>query len=178
MRTTDRLLLRPFQDSDLEPWAALNTDPEVVRYLGGEPLSRAQSDRIAEQVNAQYAAEGIGFLAVERQSDGAFVGACGLTFEQWYPEELQIGWRLARAYWGHGYATEAAAAWLDHAFTDVGRDRVLSVTDTPNVRSIAVMRRLGMTFDHTAVLAEDGVEFDATVYSITADAWRTANRIN
>ncbi|WP_432950481.1 GNAT family N-acetyltransferase [Kribbella sp. CA-253562] len=176
MRTTERLLLRPFQASDLEPWAALNTDPEVVRYLGGEPLTRAASDLIAEQVNAQYAAENFGFLAIERRSDGAFLGACGLSREQWYPDDLQLGWRLAREHWGHGYATEAAASWLTHAFLELELPRVIAVTDTPNLRSIAVMRRLGMTFDHTAELEEDGVTFDATIYSITATAWRDAAR--
>jgi RimJ/RimL family protein N-acetyltransferase len=174
MRTTPRLLLRPFQATDLDAWAALNADPEVMRYLGGEPLTREASDRIAEQVNARYAGDGLGFLAVERRTDGTFLGACGLQTEPWYPDDLELGWRLAREHWGHGYATEAAASWLAHAFTDLDVPRVISITDTPNVRSIAVMRRLGMTFDHTAVLEEDGVEFDATIYSITAAAWRGA----
>ncbi|NIK60012.1 GNAT family N-acetyltransferase [Kribbella shirazensis] len=171
MRTTERLVLRPFRESDLEPWAELNADLDVTQYIGG-PLSREESDRIAAAVNALYAAEGIGFLAVERRADGAFLGACGLTREQWYPEELHLGWRLAREYWGHGYATEAAASWLDYAFTEAGLTRVIAMTDTPNVRSIAVMRRLGMSFDHEAVLEEDGVPFDATIYALKAEEWR------
>lgn len=171
MRTTERLVLRPFRDADLDQWAALNADPDVTQYLGG-PLSRAESDRIASAVNASYAAEGFGFLAVERWTDGAFLGACGLTREQWYPDDLEIGWRLAREYWGHGYATEAAASWLEYAFDEAGLPRVIAVTDTPNVRSIAVMRRLGMSLDHEAVLEEDGVPFDATVYSLKAEEWR------
>ena len=171
MRTTERLVLRPFRESDLEPWAALNTDPDVTQYLG-PPLSREDSDRIAAAVNASYASEGIGFLAVERRTDGAFLGACGLTREQWYPDDLEIGWRLAREYWGHGYASEAAASWLDYAFGEAGRPRVIAVTDTPNVRSIAVMRRLGMSFDHETVLEDDGVPFDATIYSLKAEEWR------
>ena len=171
MRTTERLLLRPFREEDLEPWAALNADPAVTEYLG-EPLSRDECDRIAVAVNERYAADGFGFLAVERRTDGAFLGAAGLSREQWYPEDLEIGWRLAREYWGQGYATEAAASWLDHGFTTMGLPRIIAVTDTPNHRSIAVMRRLGMTFDHEAVLEEDGIEFDATVYSMTAVTWR------
>ncbi|MGW6196543.1 GNAT family N-acetyltransferase [Kribbella sp. NPDC055110] len=171
MRTTERLVLRPFRETDLEPWAALNADPDVTQYLG-PPLDREHSDRIAAAVNASYAADGIGFLAVERRTDGMFLGACGLSREQWYPDDLEIGWRLAREYWGHGYATEAAASWLDYAFAEVGLPRVIAVTDTPNVRSIAVMRRLGMSFDHQAVLEEDGVLFDATIYSLKAEEWR------
>jgi RimJ/RimL family protein N-acetyltransferase len=171
MRTTERLVLRPFREEDLEPWAALNTDPEVMKYLGGVPLSREESDRIASGVNARYAADGHGFLAIERRTDGAFLGACGLQHEPWYPDDMEIGWRLAREYWGQGYATEAATSWLEHGFTTMGLPRVISITDTPNLRSIGVMRRLGMTFDHEAVLEEDGVLFDATIYSMTAAAW-------
>jgi RimJ/RimL family protein N-acetyltransferase len=171
VRTTERLVLRPFRESDLEPWAALNADPDVTQYLG-PPLSREDSDRTASAINAFYEARGFGFLAVERRSDGAFLGACGLSKEQWYPDDLEIGWRLAREYWGRGYATEAAVSWLDYAFKEAGLPRVIAVTDTPNVRSIAVMRRLGMSFDHEAVLEDDGVPFDATIYSLKAEEWR------
>ncbi len=171
MRTTERLVLRPFRDSDLEPWAALNADPDVTQYLG-PPLGREDSDRTAWAINASYEAQGFGFLAVERRSDGVFLGACGLSKEKWYPDDLEVGWRLAREYWGHGYATEAAASWLDFAFKEAGLPRVIAVTDTPNVRSIAVMRRLGMSFDHEAVLEDDGVPFDATIYSLKAEEWR------
>ncbi|MFI5692343.1 GNAT family N-acetyltransferase [Kribbella sp. NPDC051586] len=74
---------------------------------------------------------------------------------------------------------EAAASWIEHGFTTFGLPRIIAVTDTPNVRSIAVMRRLGMSFDHEAVLEEDGVPFDATIYSLTAEArkaWRADRR--
>ena len=171
MRTTERLVLRPFRESDLEPWAALNADPDVTQYLGS-PLSREDSDGTAWAINASYEAQGFGFLAVERRSDGRFLGAAGLSKEKWYPDDLEIGWRLAREYWGHGYATEAAASWLDYAFHEAGLPRVIAVTDTPNVRSIAVMRRLGMSFDHEAVLEDEGVPFDATIYSLKAEEWR------
>lgn len=171
MRTTDRLVLRPFRDKDLPAWAAMNADPEVMEFLGGEPLTREKSDWIAGAVNAQHEAEGIGFLAIERRSDGAFLGAGGLQREPWYPDELELGWRLAREYWGHGYATEAAKSWLAFAFTELDLPRVISITDAPNVRSIAVMQRIGMSFDHAAELVEDGVPFDAVIYSITAAAW-------
>jgi RimJ/RimL family protein N-acetyltransferase len=172
MRTTGRLVLRPFRDEDLPHWAALNADPEVMEFLGGRPLSGGESDAIADAVNGQYVAEGIGFLAIERRSDGAFLGACGLQREPWYPDELELGWRLAREHWGRGYATEAAASWLEHAFVELDLPRVISITDAPNARSIAVMQRLGMTFDHAAELEEDGIPFDAVIYSITAETWR------
>ena len=172
MRSTERLILRPFRDEDLPEWAAMNADPEVMEYLGGEPLSREHSDGIAAAVNRQYAAEGIGFLAIERRADGAFLGAGGLHREPWYPDDMELGWRLARRYWGHGYATEAARSWLVHAFTELDLPRVISITDAPNAKSIAVMKRIGMTFDHAAELVEDGVPFDAVIYSITRETWR------
>ncbi|TDC14924.1 N-acetyltransferase [Kribbella albertanoniae] len=171
MRTTERLILRPFQDTDLEAWAALNSDPEVMRYIGG-PLTRAESDREAAGINQQWKTERFGFLAIERAADGAFLGAGGLSREQWYPETLEVGWRLDRAYWGHGYASEAAAHWLAYGFTELQLPRINSVTDTPNERSIAVMRRLGMTFERTTDLEFDGESFNATVYSMTAEAFR------
>ncbi|NYE74821.1 RimJ/RimL family protein N-acetyltransferase [Microlunatus parietis] len=142
-----------------------------MKYLGGSPLSREQSDLIMSGVNERYAADGTGFLAIERRVDGAFVGACGLQHTPWYPDDYEIGWRLAREHWGHGYATEAAASWLEHGFESMRLPRIISVTDTPNLRSIAVMRRLGMTLDHEAVLEEDGVPFEATVYAITRADW-------
>jgi hypothetical protein len=70
--------------------------------------------------------------------------------------------------WGHGYATEAATGWLDHAFGPLGLPRVISITDRPNLRSLAVMRRLGMEFDHEAEIEDMGQVFQAVVYSITA----------
>jgi RimJ/RimL family protein N-acetyltransferase len=170
--STERLLLRPFRDEDLPAWAELNTDPEVMRFLGGRPLSRAETDGIASAVNEQYLAEGTGFLAIERRSDGAFLGASGLTHESWHPDDLELGWRLARKYWGHGYATEAAASWLAYAFTDLDLPRVLSSTETANSKSIAVMQRIGLTFDHAARLEEDGETFDAVIYAITQQTWR------
>ncbi len=169
--TTPRLLLRTFRRDDLPHYAALNADPEVVRYLGGEPLSRQHSDEIAEWANEVHEAEGIGLLAVERRADGTFLGMCGLHHQESYPDDVEVGWRLAYEHWGQGYATEAATAWLDHAFGPLGRPRVISITDPPNVRSLAVMRRLGMTFDHAAQITDEGIAFDAVIYSITADEW-------
>jgi len=174
--TTARLTLRTFRRDDLPLYAALNADPEVAQYLGG-PLSREDSDDIADWAQALHSAEGIGLLAVERRADNVFVGMCGLHHLDWYPDDIEIGWRLAHRYWGHGYATEAASAWLTHAFTQLNLPRVISVTDRPNTRSIAVMRRLGMTVDHYATLEEDGVTFDAVVHAITKQQWEERQRI-
>ena len=168
--TTPRLLLRAYLNDDLPLYARLNADPEVAEYLGG-PISREESYDIADWAQALHSAEGIGLLAVERRADHKFLGMCGLHHLDWYPDDIEIGWRLARPYWGHGYATEAANAWLTHAFTVLDLPRVISVTDRPNIRSIAVMQRLGMTVDHYATLEEDGQTFDAVVHAITKAQW-------
>lgn len=170
--TTPRLILRTFREDDLPVYAALNAHPEVVRWLGGEPLTREHSDAIAEWAQELYAEEGIGLLAVERRSDGAFLGMCGLHHQASFPDDVEIAWRLDYEHWGKGYATEAATGWLDLAFGPLGLDRVISITDPPNVRSLAVMRHLGMTFDHEARVEDEGILFDAVVYAITAERWR------
>jgi RimJ/RimL family protein N-acetyltransferase len=169
--TTSRLTLRTFRVDDLPAYAALNADPEVARYLGG-PLSRVDSDDIAEWANECYAAEGIGLLAVERREDGDFVGMCGLHHQQSIPDEVEVGWRLAHAHWGQGYATEAATAWLDHGFGRLGLPRVISITDPPNRRSLAVMHRLGMQFEREAEVEDNGVMFDAVIHAISAEQWK------
>jgi len=170
--TTPRLLLRTFRRDDLPLYAALNADPEVVRYLGGVPLTPQHSDEIAQSAQQCFAEEGIGLLAIERREDAAFLGMCGLHHQQSYPDDVEVGWRLAREHWGRGYATEAATAWMEYAFGSLGLPRVISITDPPNERSLAVMHRLGMVFDHAAEVEDDGVMFQAVVYSITRDQWR------
>jgi RimJ/RimL family protein N-acetyltransferase len=171
--TTDRLTLRTFRVDDLPLYAALNADPEVAQYLGG-PASREYSDEIAEWANERYATDGLGLLAIERKEDQRFLGMCGLHHQDWYPDDIEIGWRLAREYWGQGYATEAAKAWLRHAFVVRELPRVISIADTDNARSVAVMQRIGMSFDHQAVLPDEetGEPFDSVIYSISAEGWQ------
>ncbi len=169
---TDRLILRPFRERDLAVYAEINADPAVVEFLGGVPLSRAVSDEQATGANQCFAMRRFGKISVERRDDGTFLGMCGLSIEPWFPDDLEIGWRLASAYWGFGYATEAASAWLAYAFERLGAPRVISVADALNSRSIAVMRRIGMIFNHAPRLADEGGGFDAVVYSMDAAFYR------
>lgn len=171
IRSTPRLALRKFKASDLPGYAALNADLEVMKYLGGKAMSRSESDAMTAGAQRSFAATGVGKIAVERTADNAFLGMCGLSREPWYPDDLEIGWRLDRRHWGQGYATEAALAWLDYAFTILAAERVISITDVPNQRSIAVMGRIGLTFDHEAELAEGDDTFSAVIYAISRDAW-------
>lgn len=170
--TTPRLTLRTFRDDDLPRYAALNADPEVTEHLGG-PVARVTSDEIAEWANQHFANDRLGLLAVERRDTGEFIGMCGVHEQDWYPDDVEIGWRLARSAWGAGYATEAASAWLGYAFEVTGRPRVLSITEWANRRSLAVMHRLGLRFDHEAELADEetGEPFAAVVHAIDRGAW-------
>ncbi|MEU3840529.1 GNAT family N-acetyltransferase [Streptomyces sp. NPDC028635] len=146
--TTDRLLLRHWRASDLAPWAALNADPEVRAYFPGV-LTPERSDASVARFQADLDRRGWGWWALEVRATGAFIGFAGLDpVEEDMPfTGVEAGWRLARPAWGHGYATEAARAVLDFGFTRLGLQEILAVTAAGNVRSQAVMRRLGMTHD-------------------------------
>jgi RimJ/RimL family protein N-acetyltransferase len=168
--TTERLILRLFRRADVPLYQAICADPDVMQFLGGV-WSADRTEATMGRANAG-ARSGEGMVAVERRSDGAFLGAAGLGVEeQWYPHDLQVGWRLIPAYWGHGYATEAGRAWLGYGFETLGHERLIAMADTPNRRSIAVMQRLGMTYDHEARLRDGDDEFDATIYAMARSAW-------
>ncbi|MEU7085848.1 GNAT family N-acetyltransferase [Streptomyces achromogenes] len=145
---TDRLLLRRWRDSDLEPWAAMNADPEVREHLG-DLLSRDQSDASVAQYQADFDRRGYGWWAVEVRGTGEFIGFAGLDpVDDGMPfTGVEIGWRLARSAWGQGYATEAARAVLAYGFDTLGLPEILAVTTSTNHRSQAVMRRIGMIRD-------------------------------
>lgn len=145
---TDRLTLRRWRDSDLEPWAAMNADPEVREHLGAL-LTREQSDGSVALFQAEFDQRGYGWWAVEVRATGEFIGFAGLDqVDDGMPfTGVEIGWRLARSAWGHGYATEAALSVLSHGFDTLDFPEILAVTTATNLRSQAVMRRIGMTRD-------------------------------
>lgn len=148
LRTT-RLLLRRWRRSDRTPYAALNADPEVAELLAG-PLTRAESDAMVERIEQGFNAHGFGLWALERLDTADFVGFTGLSVPRFtapFTPAVEIGWRLARSAWGHGFATEAARAALDDGFARVGLAHIVSFTAVINTRSRAVMDRLGMTHD-------------------------------
>jgi RimJ/RimL family protein N-acetyltransferase len=180
VRTTPRLVLRTYREDDLPGLAELNGDREVVRFLGGRPMTRADSDAMAARIEASWAENGLGMIAVERRADSALLGMAGLDESPWHPGQIEVGWRLAPQHWGHGYATEAGAAWLGHGFSARGLSRVIAIADAdpPNVASIAVMRRLGMSLDHQAELDDHGELFQAVVYAITAAEWTAASAMH
>ena len=148
--TTPRLRLRPWRDSDRAPFAAMSADPEVMEHFPAM-LSREESDAAADRFVRQFDEQGgWGLFALEERATGDFLGFTGMgrvPFEAHFTPAVEIGWRLARGAWGHGYATEAAREVVRFAFEEVGLDEVVAFTDPANERSVAVMRRLGMTRD-------------------------------
>jgi RimJ/RimL family protein N-acetyltransferase len=145
---TERLVLRDWRESDLSPWAAMNADPEVREHLG-PPLTAEDAAASVRSFQDDLDRNGFGFWAVEVRASGEFIGFTGLDkVEEGMPfTGVEVGWRLARSAWGHGYATEAALVALEYGFATVGLPEIVAVTATTNLRSQAVMRRIGMTRD-------------------------------
>ncbi|MEM7523195.1 MAG: GNAT family N-acetyltransferase [Pseudomonadota bacterium] len=148
IRRTARLTLRPFEDRDRAPFASLNADAEVMEHFPA-PLSRAESDRFVDRIEQKRASDGFCVQAVDADGLG-FIGYCGLMIPGAllpFQPCVEIGWRLARRAWGRGYASEAARDALAHAFLDLALDEIVSFTATGNLRSMAVMERIGMIRD-------------------------------
>ena len=145
---TRRLVLRDWRESDLEPWAVMNADPEVRQYLG-PLLTFEQSAAWVLTFQDDLDRYGFGFWALEVRASGEFIGFTGLgTLSAEMPVAgTEIAWRLARPAWGHGYAAEAALAALNYGFDSLARPEILAVTMAVNHRSQALMQRIGMTRD-------------------------------
>jgi RimJ/RimL family protein N-acetyltransferase len=151
---TPRLILRPWREADLAPFAALNADPRVMELMPGR-LDRAESDSMAARIAAHFDRHGFGLWAVEAPGAAPFIGFVGLSrpdFEAGFTPCVEVGWRLAVEHWGRGYATEAARAAIDFGFAPAGHagaglEEIVSFTVPQNRRSRAVMERLGMSRD-------------------------------
>ncbi|HET7820405.1 MAG TPA: GNAT family N-acetyltransferase [Ornithinibacter sp.] len=178
-RRTERLVLRGWRDDDRAAWAAMNADPEVMRYFP-DTLTREQSDAMLDRIDAALAEQGWGLWALERQDTGEMVGFTGLAVPRHdlpFNPCVEVGWRLARSAWGRGFATEAAREALRVGFDEVGLAEVVSMTSVPNTPSRAVMERLAMTrdptddFEHPAVPPGHPLR-PHVLYRIRADAVR------
>ncbi|GAA0310374.1 GNAT family N-acetyltransferase [Psychrobacter aestuarii] len=182
--TSERQYLRQWQASDFAPFAYLNADTEVMRYFPNV-LSPDISDKIAKKCQALIAQNGWGLWAVCRKRDGQFMGFVGLNQTDAampFAPAVEMAWRLDKAYWGQGYATEAAQAALRFAFEQLLLDEVVAFTATINIPSQRVMQRLGMqnrqqNFYHPA-LADSHPLAEHVLYSITREQWQqsAANR--
>jgi RimJ/RimL family protein N-acetyltransferase len=157
---TERLVLREWRDEDVVPFQKICSDPEVMATLG-PPLDFAATGALVARMQWRQAEHGHCAWAAERREDARLIGWCGVIRGTVGPIEgkPEVGWRLARDCWGHGYATEGARASLDWAFANLEDQEVWAITSVSNQRSRAVMTRLGMKrvvesdFDHPSFAA-------------------------
>ncbi len=168
---TDRLTLRMLGETDLDAYAEMCADPEVMRYIGdGQPLARPMAWRNLALMVGHWTLRGYGLWAAEERSSGALVGRIGFWNPEGWPA-FELGWMLRRAFWGRGYATEAARTALQFAFTRLGQPRVISLIHPENAASIRVAQRLGeRRLDSTEVMG-----MPALVYRITREEWEAPN---
>lgn len=176
---TPRLALRSWRDDDVESFQRICSDPQVMATLG-PPLDLGETAALIGRVRAIETEHGHTFWALERRADECLIGWCGVIRGNAGPIEnkAEIGWRLASNCWGFGYATEAARASLDWLFANLPDDAAWAITHSHNLRSRAVMQRLGMTycegldFDHPRVAVGDPLRPHVT-YCLSREDWAT-----
>jgi ribosomal-protein-alanine N-acetyltransferase len=176
---TPRLILRRWRESDREPFAQMNADAEVMRYFV-RPLTQAESDASVARMTADFDRNDHGQWALEIPGEAPFIGFTGLWRPPYMPV-VEVGWRLARSYWGKGYATEAARAAIDDGFERVGLKEIVSFTSPLNQPSIRVMEKLGMThdaaddFEHPNVPVGHALRFHV-MYRLSRTRWSSADK--
>ncbi|MDA1359135.1 GNAT family N-acetyltransferase [Glycomyces luteolus] len=167
---TERLLLRPLSTGDAEALAAINADPEVMRYIGnGAPRDLEQTEALVAKVASHWDEHGWGAFAVCENDTGDLVGLGILATPSFLPEILpatEVGWRIGRDRWGRGYAPEAARAVIGFAFGDLGLDRVVSCIHSENAASVRVAEKLGMALERETIVP--GYEVPCSVYELKA----------
>lgn len=152
---TERLILRMWRESDFEPYAAMCSDPEVMRYLGGKTFNRMEAWRHMAFLIGHWHLLAYGHWAVEEKVSGDFLGRIGFLNPADWPG-FEIGWTLGRKYWGKGFATEGARRALDYGFTELNKEHVISLIHPDNAGSIRVAQRLGEKLEgKTELLGHD-----------------------
>lgn len=171
---TRRLLLRRWRQDDLPAFTHINGDPDVTRYLTGRPMTPDETRDLLAHIERHWAARGFGLWAVEHLADRRMIGFVGLSHHRWYPEDVEVGWRLDRDYWNRGLATEGAAACLVQAFDQLGLDRVISIVHRDNLASRRVMEKNGLVlaWEEAREWAETGEPLPIMVYAIDRRSWQ------
>lgn len=176
--SSERLILRPWRNDDLDALAQLCADPEVMAHFP-EVLDRVGSAHLLDKLMAHQAEHGFTFWALERLDTGGVIGFTGLArvgFDAPFVPAVEIGWRLARRYWGQGYALEAARRSLQFAFEELALDQVVAFTTPGNLRSWRLMERLGMRRDPADDFEHPGLPSGHPLrphwlYRIQREAW-------
>lgn len=167
-------MLRRWTDADRPAFYDLNSDPVVMATIA-PVMDRAQSDSLMDRIEAGFDVHGFGLWCVEL--DGVSIGFTGLSVP-WFRDGVEVGWRIRSAWWGHGYAPEAARAALAVAFDEIGLDEVISFTAATNLNSQRVMQKIGMIrdpsgdFDHPSVAAGNPLRAHV-LYRLTAAQYRS-----
>ncbi|WP_308164267.1 GNAT family N-acetyltransferase [Nonomuraea sediminis] len=163
---TERLRLRMWRDDDLEPLAAMDADPEVMRYIAdGSPRPREQAAGTLVRLRQGWQDRGFGLFAVEVRETGQFAGWAGLAVPEFLPEVMpavEIGWRLGREHWGRGYATEAAREVLAFGFGKLALEEIVSIAHVDNHASLRVMAKLGMRPTSRTTVPASGAPVEVT----------------
>ncbi|HEX8889604.1 MAG TPA: GNAT family N-acetyltransferase [Pyrinomonadaceae bacterium] len=163
---TERLILRQWSEDDFEDYAAICADPEVMRYLGGKPFTRLEAWRHMAFLIGHWQLRGYGHWAVEEKATGRVIGRLGFLNPEGWPG-FEVGWTLARDAWGKGYASEGARHALSHAFTEMGRDHVISLIHPENRASMKVAERMGEKPEgETEILG-----IPVIIYGISKETW-------
>lgn len=161
---TERLWLRRWSSAQhSSALADINSDPRVMRYLGGAGLSAEESAEAAQRYDAHWETYGFGLWAAMEKSSGHVLGVIGLSHPLWNPElsdEVEVGWRLRRSAWGRGLATEGGVAALRAGFEALGLEEIIAIVATENAASVAVTHKLGMTLREQRVNPQTGIPID------------------
>ncbi|WP_432941792.1 GNAT family N-acetyltransferase [Kribbella sp. CA-253562] len=170
---TPRLLLRRWREEDVAPMTAVNADPEVMRWIRDGSVRDEHQTRAGIQAwESEWESQGFGLFAVEIRSTGELAGFTGLSVPHFMPEILpavEVGWRLGRSHWGHGLATEAAAAAVRFGFEERGLKRIVSIAQVGNEASERIMTKLGMQLARETVNPTSGRP--VRVYELSSDQY-------
>ncbi|OQR65778.1 GNAT family N-acetyltransferase [Streptomyces maremycinicus] len=175
---TPRLILRRWREEDIAPMAAVNADPEVMRWIrDGSVRDDQQTRRGIQAWESEWDARGFGLFAVQVRSTGELAGFTGLAVPEFLPEVLpavEVGWRLGRSHWGQGLATEAAAAAVRFGFEERGLERIVSIAQVGNDASERIMTKLGMHRALETVSPVGGRR--VRVFELSSDEYVTSTR--
>ena len=166
---TTRLHLRPVTSADLDSFASMNADPDVMRYIGdGKPQTREQTHLRIYAILDHWDQHGFGLCAIVDKASEAFIGFCGLQYLD-NTSEIEVGYRLAKRFWGAGLATEAAKVGLREGFDVFGLGRIVAVVQPGNVASQRVLEKIGLRYEIDARFYKTDVKY----YAITREEYQT-----
>lgn len=147
MLETDRLILRPMNENDIDPVYEMRRDRDIMRFIREPVTNRAEAENWVNLISSRWAVERIGFCSLIEKQTGKFAGWCGL-WQLKETDEIEVGYAIAKEFWGKGYASESAEAFLEYGFKELNLEKIVAVARSENTASRRVMEKLGMEFDY------------------------------